>query len=413
MEVITTTNYHVDSIKYNYILHSIKCLFYFFIAYIITKTITKTISRLNHLEEKINQQLLDIANNIKENKTEIHKINTDITILGKQINNNKKRIGENFKTFMETHNNNIEIHKKNNFETILNIQNFVDRNIQSLLDRNNEKICEYHEKINEFNKYTNIQLNEYEKKCNECQFNMEILKTTINSLNKQFNKITTDIEKKISVIDNTTNQKIQTLNNELQNHPNSYSLIPISGGLVNYCDINSEKLILVCQGNGMPIVQHISLCTDNIDNILSYDITKLLKSNNAEILDGLIKFLKQLTKIKSLHFEFNYVCTNECIRESHLRRCLNMLFNTIIDIFPSMDIYYRCKDLNPTEQFTPDILKEFINTNKYSSFHLEIKNNYTKDGTTGIMRLIDCPIGKKIKGHCLKNNIKFESNIGI
>jgi hypothetical protein len=416
MEVVNTLS-NVNVIRDNYIINLINtylldgfliCVAIISIVHIFNTliyirdqidTITETKLQINRLEEKlttelncvlykINEKLFDISNNVKENETEINKNKFDITLLYNQSKNNKKiieviekNVVDNFKTFME----NLKKNQQSN-------EDFVDKNIKDFVNRYNERFSELHEKINEVSNQTIPNLEIFQNKINKLTTEIEKQSVTMNDMNEK------------------TNKNIEKLSDELRNKSSGYNLIPVTAGSHGFCDINSEKMIFNCI---MDLVRasQIHLCIDDVTNIMIYDITRCRPYINGDnILTGPFKFLEQFKNIKSLYFEFNGVCTNENI-PSAMEFVLYKLFHKITEINPSIDIYYKCKDINPSS--TPGILREFLKTNKYKSFHLEVENNFTKDLTSGNLRYIKCNIGENIKEHCLTNNITFVSNIDI
>uniref|UniRef100_A0A6C0D546 Uncharacterized protein n=1 Tax=viral metagenome TaxID=1070528 RepID=A0A6C0D546_9ZZZZ len=437
MELINQTN-DINLIHRNYIdkyvlYDFLMCVFIVTIIfatflYIRDKlsTIIKIKSQMHYLDEKVNIELTDILNKITNQLSDIenNKINgismmntalIRLDALDISINTNEKKMElleernkDESKRLIETLHKNIENTKKikkRNDETILNIQSMVDIVSQQLIDMQ--------DKINNVSKYINVQhtQNEIQEKINKSLEETNELIAQLQSRMEFFqNKVSDDIEQRVSTIVTITNKRVETLQEEIKNVSSGYTLIPITSGWQGFCNIHSEKMIFQCNTNGEAHVHGINLCIDDINNYLVYDITRCRNPLTGNILEGPLKFLEQFKKIKSLHFDFNGVCTNKSI-SSHIERILYQLFHKITEITPSIEIFYKCKDINPS--VPPDILKEFVKTNKYSSFHLEVENNFRKDYQSENMSHISCPIGEKIKEHCLHNNIKFITNIGL
>ena len=416
MEVIKSSS-DVNVIYDNYISNVFQpYLLHGFTISISILTIIHIFSIMMYIRDKLNK-----INETNEN--ELSRFRAIILRLDKQDENNKKRIEieekniDDLVVYVETLHKNNEKYKQENDKNI--------STIQIVIVEVTKRITEMQDKMNDLTKEIDSQNSKYkmldeknrkyeefnENVCQQVQGNVESLQ---NNVNKQINKITRDIEKQVSTIDTVTiitNKQITSLREEIQNVSSGYNFIPINAGLQGYCDINSEKMIFNCIMD-FENISMINLSLNDVDNVLIYNIANCNKYIKHNGLTGPFKLLEQFKKIKSLYFEFNGVTNKDSIPSGN-NDVLNKLFHKITEITPTIEIYYRCKDINPHAQNTPEIIKEFTKTNKYSSFHLEVENNFTKDPQTGNMRHISSTDCSKLKEHCRLNNIKFVSNIGI
>jgi len=254
-------------------------------------------------------------------------------------------------------------------------------------------------------------LQKYDENILRTKFEIERKIITLEQMySKKYDEVTELIAKlqyntetmEFSTIDCVTNKQLASIQEEIRN---ILSVVPVSPHVwkeVCLYDFNTEKIIFHCGTKDNRVCIRLSI--GEIANVLIYDITE-----GREIT---LKFLENFKKIKSVFFEFYPICVDEAV-PSVYRNALHSLFHKITEIAPSITIYYNCKDINLHEQFTPSILREFIKTNKYSAFYLNIEKNVTKDWQTGNMSFILFPFGNRIKEHCQKNNILFESNIGL
>jgi hypothetical protein len=349
------------------------------------------------LTDKINRTILHIENEMKNaNKVKETKICIISSLILDHEQNEKiikqrmellEKAFNNLNSVTEKINKNIELfdkYKKSNNENILEIQNIVNRmNLQ--FPEMNDKINQLFRSIEE--KY---------KKYNE----VNIL---VCQLQSRMNKV---IEKHISDMDTT--KRIESLRKEFLGISCRFDLMPIISGWQNCVDINSEKLIFNW-GSSISGAGSMNICLDDVENVLFYDMLKY-RSNIKYVTDegykftGPLKFLEQFKKIKSLYFEFTI-----CDINGQNRDMIIQMFPLLLELNPSMEIHYKCKDYPPVELMRDAIFK----TNKYSSFNLVVLNNYTKDASSGNMRFVSNQIWDSLKEHCVKNHITFTSNIGL
>ena len=452
MEVINRSR-DVNLIHYNYISNTFKeyllygfllslCIFPAFsiIVYIRDKidAINKQNLRMKLIEEKINTEITNCLQNINKKILSVER-NAEI-----ELSHFKHEVNEKILDFVITNENTLKkVGSINdildqyveNTKKLLSFTQSNDIKYNEVIDRIEVQLCQhkdtyedvmenilklqnammvFQQNINTMSSDVEKQISNNDTIANKRIDNLheEIEEKSLNLENKlmSFRQNFSDVQMQLSNNETIVNKNINGLYEEIRNISGGFNLIPITSGWQGFCDFHSEKMIFNCTMDSNGSLSQIHLSIDDIDNKLIYDISRCRIFIKGDILSGPFKFLEQFKKIKTLYFEFNGVVTDKSI-PSEPKFILNKLFHKVTEITPSIEIYYRCKDINPT--FSPEILKEFIKTNKYSSFHLEVENNFTKDPQSGNMRYISCPIADKIKEHCASNNIEFVSNIGI
>jgi len=345
------------------------------------------------------------SNNINSNNVIFNKIciNFMVTItiivvsLFIFIKNKLKEHSE--KTYLEIKNCQKEIKEikekinRNNHdnETIEHVLILVEsklKNIETKLIINNEKCVKTKYKINEIkNQLEKDFTNKYDKIHN----NMLIL---VEDTDRQINNI--------KLLNNSIQEEISNV---------SYGLTIIPNSIAGFYNINVEEILF--WGNNSGGCYYLTIYEGNnysdtnrnmlLNNLYTYH-------NNPYVFN----FLEQFKKIKSVYFEINCSVKGKACNEKYSKDTDEMssaIFHQIAKINPSINVYYKCKNIWDNED-RPSVLDAFTETTNYKSFHLEIENNFVKD-TSGYIKHVSSTISNKIKEHCVNNNIEFISNIGI
>jgi hypothetical protein len=248
--------------------------------------------------------------------------------------------------------------------------------------------------------------------CEELYTHIEKLKENADANEKRVNSslldAVTNMNKMTTIVTEETQTMLEQLNKK-RDSP-SFKIIPFGGHA--FCNILCETILFnLTSTPADPNKSQIQLCLDTKDNVLSYDITKYL--NNMLVMSegtNIVTFMEQFQNVKKIIFDIGVgVVKINNTTES----VLALLFNCITKTNPRVHIYFKCKniwnDIFPKN--IPGILSEFTKTTCYSSFQIEIENNFIKDPQTGNMRKVSSPLHTQIKEHCLANSIDFISNV--
>jgi hypothetical protein len=335
------------------------------------QSLIKRSSKIEHIETTLSNMRSDMTDIDNKTLGDFNKINTIICEQNGKKNDIQDKLNE-----LNSKNEQIQTILKSNIINLIELQTNLDNNIVKRIEKNTNSI----EKLQNNDDIKNIKMD------------MVTLTSQMNT------------------IDSSSNKNIDLLREQIQNSSTGFTMIPLKSG--SYCDINCETLLFCgIYTSSDPFnnrLTGVKLCVGDKNHILLEDI-KNYTTDSQVFRSQVFRFLEQFRKIKSIYFEIGG--TNI---DYHTENALAHLFHHLIKMNPHMDIHFKCKDIwhDPLNNAS-EILKEFIKTTNYSSFHLEIENNYVKDAQTGNMRNVSSVVSNKIKEHCVNNNINFVSNIGI
>lgn len=216
------------------------------------------------------------------------------------------------------------------------------------------------------------------------------------------------LNEKIIDIENEVANSIYKINSKISNTSSCISIFPNT--IAGFYNTNVEEIIFY--GNNSGGCYYLTIYEGN-----NYSDTNrnMLLNNLYTYCDNpyVFKFLEQFKKIKSIYFDIN--CSVRGINHntkysSDTDNLSSELFHQIVKVNPLVDIYYKCINISWNDDYKLTGLLDAFTKTKYNSFHLEIDNNNVNDNIYLTQMLFAF---KNIKKHCVNNNIKFISNIGI
>lgn len=332
------------------------------------QSLIKRSSKIEHIETTLSNMRSDMTDIDNKTTEDFNKINTIICEQNGKKNDIQYKLNE-----LNSKNEQIQTILKSNIINLIELQTNLDNNIVKRIEKNTNSIEQ-------------LQNND----------DIKNIKMDMGTLTSQ-----------ITTIDSSSNKNIDLLREQIQNSSSGFTMIPLKSG--SYCDINCETLLFCgIYTSSDPFnnrLTGVKLCVDDKNHVLLENLTNYATDLHV------FGFLEQFRKIKSIYFEIG---GTKIASDYHTENALANLFHHLTKMNQSMDIHFKCKDIwhDPLNNAS-EILKEFIKTTNYASFHLEIENNFVKDAQTGNMRNVSSVVSNKIKEHCVNNNIKFVSNIGI
>ena len=149
-------------------------------------------------------------------------------------------------------------------------------------------------------------------------------------------------------------------------------------------------------------------------NIWDFKLINHLYDENPSV-----KFLQQFKNVKTLIIDF----TSSIVSENNIRyqsksRLTEILLNVCKIILQSnndYEILFQSISLQDNTGARNELLftQLFCQFTNYKKITVEIRNNLVVNSQTGCASYQSQPYIKETKLHCLKNNIEFESNIGV
>ena len=256
----------------------------------------------------------------------------------------------------------------------------------------------------------------------------EVNNKTNNTIKEVRNELSENIENfnkdtciKINSLSVSQTQMQEEIRINMKNMCSGFTIIPHGSG---FCNLNVEEILFYLHkphpdGNkcstsnplDIRIYEGNSYNTNIPMNIIVNSMYLYLSHEQNSI--HVRNFIKQFKNIKNVHFDIGFTTDSHYIgKKLEIQRIMALLFHDITETNPLLHIYYKCKDMS-INHGNLTILNEFTKTTNYKLFHLEIENNFIKDNTTGNMKHVSSTISNNIKEHCVNNNIRFVSNIGL